>query len=110
MDASREMLEKQLEVMFNELIVAESEEEKKSIVNRIDTFYKLHQSDLEFDKEVAEAKEQKKLPNRIVEGLKFGAPYIFGGVVFIVGLVFEQTGSLTSKAFKETRDKFFPRA
>lgn len=109
MDANRKMLEKQLEVMFDELAVADTEEEKAAITKRIETFYTLHQKDLEHDDIVEASNERKTWKHKIGEGFKFALPYIFGGIVFIGGLVFEETGALTSKSFKEARDKFFPR-
>lgn len=109
MDTNREMLEKQLEVMFDELATAENEEEKVSITKRIETFYTLHQKDLEFDEKVEEKEDERSTGRKIVEGIKAVAPYLATVAVMCVGLCFEKTGALISPSFREARQRIIPR-
>ena len=109
MDANREMLEKQLEVMFDELAVADSDAEKESITKRIETFYALHQKDLERDIEIEVAKDERSIGRKIFEGVKTFGPYAATIVVMIVGLCFEKNGTLISPSFREARNRIIPR-
>lgn len=109
MDANREMLEKQLEVMFDELAVAETEEEKASITKRIETFYTLHQKDLELDDEIEEKKDQRSKFSKFIDGVKAVGPYVCTVAVMCIGLCFEKNGTLISPSFREARNRIIPR-
>lgn len=109
MDANRKMLEKQLEVMFDELAVAETEEEKVSITKRIETFYTLHQEDLKLDEEIEEKKDERSRGRKILDGVKAVGPYVCTVVVMCIGLCFEKNGTLVSPSFREARNRIIPR-
>ena len=109
-DVNREALEAQLELMFKELADCHDEGKKDAIVKRIETFYKLHQSDLEHDSVVVEQEEAKSKLHKVLETIKAVGPYIATPLIMCVGLFYESKGTLPlSKWFTEARQKMLPR-
>lgn len=109
-DVNRESLEAQLELMFEELSRCQDDEKKDTIVKRIETFYKLHQSDLEHDSLVKEQEETKSRFNKTLEMIKTVGPYVATPLIMIIGLFYESKGTLPlSKWFAEARQRVFPR-
>lgn len=109
-DVNREALEAQLELMFEELSECHDEEKKDAIVKRIETFYKLHQSDLEHDSVVVEQEITKSKFHKGLEMVKAVGPYVATPIIMIIGLFYESKGTLPlSKWFTEARQRMLPR-
>lgn len=118
MNESRKLLDEQIESSFERLSLCDTEEERKVMVDELDTLYRLK---IEEDKVISEDDDRyaervyrdKELKNKnIIDyvnlGISVGAiviPLVAYGRWFRSGLKFEETGVATSTFFKTLVNK-----